>query len=57
MNGHVIVDADLDTVKDTEVGKKHPGLARESGYVGFLGHGEPVEFRNIRIKELPWELP
>jgi hypothetical protein len=53
VNGHVIVDADLDTVKDTEVGKKHPGLARESGYVGFLGHGEPVEFRNIRIKELP----
>ena len=53
VNGHVIVDADLDTVKDPAVLKKHSGLARRSGYVGFLGHGEPVEFRNIRIKELP----
>ena len=31
----------------------HPGMARSSGHVGFLGHGSLVEFRNIRIKELP----
>ena len=52
LNGHTIVDADLDQVKDPEVLKKHPGLARTSGHIGFLGHGTRVEFRNIRIKTL-----
>jgi len=28
-------------------------LARPQGHIGFLGHGSLVEFRNIRIKELP----
>ncbi|MFO0508577.1 MAG: DUF1080 domain-containing protein, partial [bacterium] len=45
-------DVDLDTVKDEAVLKKHPGLARKSGHIGFLGHGTRVEFRNIRVKEL-----
>jgi hypothetical protein len=53
LNGTVILDADLDSVKDPAVLKKHPGLARKSGHIGFLGHGSLVEFRNIRIKELP----
>jgi hypothetical protein len=53
LNGTVILDADLDSVKDPEVLKKHPGLARPQGHIGFLGHGSLVEFRNIRIKELP----
>ncbi len=52
LNGKVIVDANLDDVKDPAVLKKHPGLARAAGRVGFLGHGSLVEFRNIRIKEL-----
>lgn len=53
LNGTVIVDANLDDVKDPEVLKKHPGLARTKGHIGFLGHGSLVEFRNISIKELP----
>jgi hypothetical protein len=53
LNGAVIVDADLDSVKDPEILKKHPGLARTSGHIGFLGHDTRVEFRNIRVKELP----
>lgn len=53
LNGTVILDADLDSVKDPEVLKKHPGLARTQGHIGFLGHGSLVEFRNIRIQELP----
>ena len=53
VNGTVILNADLDSVKDPEVLEKHPGLARKSGHVGFLGHEEYMEFRNIRIKELP----
>jgi Domain of Unknown Function (DUF1080) len=54
LNGHVIVDANLDSITDPAVLKKHPGLARSSGHVGFLGHGPArVWFRNVRIKELP----
>jgi len=54
LNGHVIVDVNLDSVTDPAVLKKHPGLARASGHVGFLGHGPArVWFRNVRIKELP----
>ncbi len=53
LNGTQIVDADLDSVEDPEVLKKHPGLARRAGHIGFLGHGTKVEFRNVRIKELP----
>src|SRR3954471_4664594 len=52
LNGAVIVDADLATVKDEAVLKKHPGLKNEKGHIGFLGHGAQVEFRNLRIKEL-----
>jgi len=52
LNGTVILDADLDSVKDPEVFKKHPGLARTAGHIGFLGHNDTMEFRNIRIQEL-----
>ena len=31
----------------------HPALARPPGPIGFKGHHEHVEFRNLRIKELP----
>jgi hypothetical protein len=53
LNGQVIVDADLNDVTDPAVLQKHPGLLRERGHIGFLGHNDHVEFRNIRIKELP----
>jgi hypothetical protein len=53
LNGTMIVDANLDDVKDPVLLKKHPGLARTDGHIGFLGHGSHVEFRNIRIKDLP----
>ena len=55
LNGTVIVDADLyrqahDGALD---GQPHPGLRRTSGHIGFLGHGDRVLFRRIRIKESP----
>jgi hypothetical protein len=53
LNGTVIVDADLDAVKDPAILSKHPGLLRDKGHIGFLGHGSPLAFRKIRIKELP----
>lgn len=52
LNGQRITDANLDEVKDPEVLKKHPGLQRRSGRIGFLGHGTRVEFRNVRIRTL-----
>ena len=52
LNGHTIVDASLDDVKDEAKLKKNPGLNRPSGHIGLLGHGAEVEFRNVRIKEL-----
>ncbi len=51
LNGQTIVDADLDQVKDPEVLKKHPGLARTKGHIGLLGHGTRVEFRNLAVRE------
>lgn len=52
LNGKVIVDANLDDVKDEAILKKHPGLARSTGRIGFLGHGSRVEFRNLKVQEL-----
>jgi len=52
VNGVVVVDADLDKIEQPADGKKHPGLHNKKGYIGFLGHGDPVGFRHIRIKEL-----
>jgi len=59
VNGTTVVDADLDeaSAAGTMDGKDHPGLKRASGHIGFLGHGSPLEFRNIRIKEIPREAP
>ncbi|MFA7174011.1 MAG: DUF1080 domain-containing protein [Kiritimatiellia bacterium] len=53
LNGEVIVDAYLDDITETMDGKKHPGLHNKKGYIGWLGHGSKVEWRNIRIKEVP----
>jgi hypothetical protein len=52
LNGTVIVDANLDDVRDPEVLKRHPGLARTTGHIGLLGHNSRVEFRNLRVKVL-----
>lgn len=47
VNGQVAVDAD---VADAEpIHGEHPGLHNETGFIGFLGHKDPVEFRNVRI--------
>ncbi len=53
LTGVLILDANLDGVKEPEVLKNHPGLLRKSGHIVLLGHQAYVEFRNVRIKELP----
>lgn len=57
LNGTAIVDADLDEAVEKNGGKTldhqdHPGLKRDKGHLGFLGHGDDLEFRNLRVKEL-----
>lgn len=54
LNGAEILDADITEARKNGAadGKEHPGLLRESGHIGFLGHGSPVQFKNIRIKDL-----
>mgnify|MGYP000282617314 CR=1 FL=1 len=54
LNDVVILDGDvLEASKNgTADGKEHPGLKKNTGHIGFLGHGSPLEFRNIRIKQL-----
>ena len=53
LNGEVIIDADLAEHRTNEaLVARIPGLLREKGFIGFLGHGDPVEFRNLRIKAL-----
>lgn len=54
LNGIVIVDGDWKEASKngTADHKEHPGLERNTGHIGFLGHGAELAFRNIRIKDL-----
>jgi hypothetical protein len=54
LNGQVIMDGDIQkaSANGTADGNKHPGLLNTKGHIGFLGHGDVVRFRNIRIKRL-----
>jgi hypothetical protein len=52
LNGTVILDTDLSQVKECMANSPHPGKDRTSGYFGFAGHGDAVEFRNIVVKAL-----
>ena len=52
VNGETILDVNMDDVTDPETIEKHPGLKRASGHIGFLGHNEPIQFRNLELKKL-----
>jgi hypothetical protein len=54
LNGTVILEGNMKEASKngTADHKDHPGLLRHTGYIGFLGHGSDLKFRNIRIKEL-----
>ena len=53
LNGTTILDVDTSKVRDRATLARHPGLQRTQGHVGFLGHNQPIAFRNISIKRLP----
>jgi hypothetical protein len=51
LNGTRIIDEDLSKLTPMD-GKDHSGLLRKSGFIGFAGHSDPVQFRNVRVKKL-----
>ncbi len=54
LNDTVIVDGDyaLASKNGTIDHKEHPGLFNKTGHLGFLGHGDVVRFKNMRVKPL-----
>ena len=54
LNGEVILDGDIAeaTKSGTADHKEHPGLLNKTGHIGFLGHGDSLRFRNLRIKDI-----
>ena len=52
LNGALILDVDLDEIREPAVLQKHPGLLRKAGHLVLLGHQSHAEFRNLRIREL-----
>lgn len=51
LNGNVILEANLD--EESKTHPQHEGAKRRAGHIGWLGHGDKVSFKNIRIGELP----
>lgn len=51
LNGEEIVNSDISAFKDKA--PDHPGVLRTSGYLGLQNHGSRLDYRNIRIRELP----
>jgi len=52
LNGTVILDQDLAEIEELPSGREHPGRLRLRGHFGFAGHGDPVAFRQVMIREL-----
>ncbi len=54
LNGTVILDADVSQVDMATVmgNKAHPGKDRKRGFFGFAGHNDPVQFKEITVREL-----
>ncbi|MEI6534936.1 MAG: DUF1080 domain-containing protein [Verrucomicrobiaceae bacterium] len=54
LNGTIILDCDLSKVdmENVMAHSKHPGKDRPSGFFGFAGHDDPVQFKDVLIKRL-----
>ena len=54
LNGTVILEGDYAEASKngTMDHKEHPGLLRTTGHIGFLGHGDLLRYKNMRIKVL-----
>jgi hypothetical protein len=52
LNGTVILDGDVSKVTEFMAKSEHPGKDRKSGFFGFAGHSDPVQFRAVQIRKL-----
>ncbi len=52
LNGSLILDTDLSAITQYMNNRPHPGKDRRQGHFGFAGHGDPVAFRQVKIKRL-----
>jgi hypothetical protein len=54
LNGTVILEGDyaLASKNGTIDHQEHPGLLNKTGHLGFLGHGDVVRFKNMRVKRI-----
>ncbi len=52
LNGTRILETDLSTITKYMNDSPHPGKTRTKGHVGFAGHSDPVQFRNIDVRSL-----
>jgi hypothetical protein len=50
LNGTKILDVDIDTFDRSQIEHPPQGLDRRSGFIGFAGHSDPVEFRSFKVK-------
>lgn len=57
LNGSVILKTDLSKINEFLDDKAHPGKDHDSGHFGLAGHSDPVEFRNIFVKEIDANTP
>jgi hypothetical protein len=53
LNGTKILDVDINQIDRSQLAKVPKGLDRQSGFIGFAGHVDPVAFRNFQVKRLP----
>ncbi|MCL5279151.1 MAG: DUF1080 domain-containing protein [Planctomycetes bacterium] len=51
LNGKKILDTDLSYY--THMAPTHPGLLRSGGHIGLQSLDGPIEFRGIKLRELP----
>ena len=50
LNGTTILDVDIDTFDRSQIASPPKGLDRRSGFIGFAGHHDPVQFRSFKVK-------
>ncbi len=51
LNGETILEANLEQL--SEKNPKHEGVKRRAGHIAWLGHGDKVSYKNIKIGDLP----
>jgi len=50
LNGTKILDVDIDTFDRSQIEHPPKGLDNRSGFIGFAGHSDPVEFRSFKVR-------